>query len=309
MAWWSAESLPKATRDKARLVSDLEKFGYCLIDKALESPLLERVFARIDEQAEAEKKFGLVNKDDVQKDDDGNQWVYLLVNKGDEFLQLLENDLVRSVVASVLGQNYLLSEMAASITRPGNKRMGLHIDQWWLPVPQVPSTGTYKRIGDVNRDDVKTGEPTTTDRAINPPVVCNVMFMVTDFTLENGATRIVPGSHLSGANPTPTQNVEAVNATGKAGTAVVFEGRTWHSADLNVSNRPRYGITTFYSGPQFRQMTNFTYGTSRDVADNLNDDLSGLLGFRPWRGYGSTGDPAAKKIIPADKQVGRLRLS
>jgi ectoine hydroxylase-related dioxygenase (phytanoyl-CoA dioxygenase family) len=126
--------------------------------------------------------------------------------------------------------------------------------------------------------------------------------------VENGATRVVPGSHLSGANPDPDQPQETVSVTGKAGSALVFEGRTWHAADFNRSNAPRYGITTYYCGPQFRQMMNFPYGTAPEVVEGLSPDMIGLLGFRPWRGYGSTGDPSADRIAPADKQVGRLSL-
>ena len=113
-------------------------------------------------------------------------------------------------------------------------------------------------------------------------------------------------SHLSGVNPEPYGNYETVNATGSAGSAVIFEGRTWHSADLNTSDAPRYGITTYYGAPQFRQMLNFTYATRHEVLEQINSRTEYLLGFKPWGGYGATGDQYAEKIVKAEDQVGVL---
>jgi ectoine hydroxylase-related dioxygenase (phytanoyl-CoA dioxygenase family) len=97
-----------------------------------------------------------------------------------------------------------------------------------------------------------------------------------------------------------------VNATGKAGSAVIFEGRTWHSADVNTSGAPRYGITTYYGAPQFRQMLNFTYATRPEVLGNISARTEYLLGFKPWGGYGATGDQSAERIIKAEDQSGVL---
>ena len=80
--------------------------------------------------------------------------------------------------------------------------MGLHIDQWFMPYPVDPNEH-YPRPSDVSRTEQKRGDPVTARHPVNPPVVCNVMFAITDFTVENGATRLVPGSHRSGVHPAP----------------------------------------------------------------------------------------------------------
>ena len=297
--------LPQATPAPERLRSDLDRFGYCIMADVLSGAQIEAIRRRIDDQARAELEQGRTRLDAVQTRTNGNQWVYMLINKGEVFQDLLTQPLAREVVGHVLGPDYLLSDFAASITHPGNELMGLHIDQWWLPQPRPPDEDPH-RAGSISRAKVVTGPPTPAERPINPPVVCNVMWMITDFSEENGATRLVPGSHLSGRHPDPAAEPETVSATGRAGSAVVFEGRTWHAAALNRSDAPRCGITTYYTAPQFRQMANYAYGTRKDVVAGLSPDLRRLLGFSPWHGYGATGDHGAEFIQPGEETTGEL---
>jgi ectoine hydroxylase-related dioxygenase (phytanoyl-CoA dioxygenase family) len=302
----TANPLPQATRDAGRLKADLDACGYCIIEDALPAPTIAAIRARIEEQAAAETARGVRRLDDLQVEDDGNQWVYMLINKGRVFQELLRPAIVHQVVSHVLGEHYLLSDFSATITHPGNRQMGLHIDQWWLPVPR-PAGAAPVRTGSLSRARVETGPPEPATGPVNPPVVCNVLWMICDFTPENGATRVVPRSHLSGTHPDPAAAQRTVNVAGRAGSALVFEGRTWHAADLNRSDAPRYGITTYYGAPQFRQMSNFPYGTRRDVVEELEPRLRKLLGFSPWGGYGATGDPHAQ-IRRGEETVGELKL-
>jgi hypothetical protein len=303
---WTDEELPKATGDLEKLKADMDEFGYCIVANAIGEEQVAQIRRRIDEQARAERTQGITVQDGVQSEGDGNQWVYMLINKGRVFQDLLQAPLPRAVVEHVLGPHYLLSDFAATITHPGNKQMGMHIDQWWLPVPRKVDEEPI-RAGAITRRKVAMGPPDPSVTPINPPVVCNALWMISEFKVENGATRVVPRSHHSGRHPDPAVPQETINITGPAGTCLVFEGRTWHAADYNRSSAPRYGITTYYCAPQFRQMANFTYGTRREVIDTLTPNLLRLLGFKPWGGYGATGDPSAKTIQSAEKLIGELR--
>ncbi|MFT5111965.1 MAG: ectoine hydroxylase-related dioxygenase (phytanoyl-CoA dioxygenase family) [Parasphingorhabdus sp.] len=293
------------TNNLTDLKKQMDESGYCIIRNVIPPKTIEEIHQRIDAQARAEKLLEVTTQDQVQSDDDKNQWVYMLINKGLIFQRLFENETAHEIVKHVLGANFLLSDFSATITHPGNGQMGLHKDQWWLPEPSMPGE-PHQRCGDINRADVSKGQPNPSTKPINPPVICNVLWMVSDFTVENGGTRIVPGSHLSGTNPEPDGDYNTINATGFAGSAVIFEGRTWHSADLNTSDAPRYGITTYYGAPQFRQMLNFTYGMKNEVADSLSRKSRSLLGFKPWGGYGATGDQHAESIVRGDQQIGEL---
>ena len=129
--------------------------------------------------------------------------------------------------------------------------------------------------------------------AIAPAFVCNTMWMLDDFREDNGATIVVPGSHLFGRQPDPELDADAnwISAEAPAGSAVIFEGRTWHSTGANRSDQPRLGLTTNFCAPQFRQQENLQLGTDPRILASASEELLALLGFKPWYGYGSIDSP------------------
>lgn len=229
-------SLPKATTDLARLKANLDEYGYCLAAEALSPGQLVRVRERLDEQATAERALDLGFGNDVHIDAT-NQWVGMLINKGAPFVELATNPVALALTSHVLGAEHLLSVLEAHVVNRGGSPMALHSDQWWMPFPVAPDAA-YPRVGAITRSTVPTDAPAATDARIWPPAVINVMYMVSDYTEANGATRIVPGSHLFGRQPSGTvpHPVATIAAEGAAGTAVVWEGRTWHAAGLNVTD-------------------------------------------------------------------------
>ena len=82
--------------------------------------------------------------------------------------------------------------------------------------------------------------------------VCNSIWLLDDFTAENGATRVVPGSHRSGLHPREAladpkaPHPEEVLLTAPAGTVVVFNSHTWHGGTLNRTSRPRRALHSYF---------------------------------------------------------------
>jgi ectoine hydroxylase-related dioxygenase (phytanoyl-CoA dioxygenase family) len=80
---------------------------------------------------------------------------------------------------------------------------------------------------------------------VEPFFVLTAIWMLDDFTVENGATRIVPGSHRivspvakSFAQPAARHPSETI-VTGTAGSVLILNGHTWHSGRKNASAGPR----------------------------------------------------------------------
>ncbi len=307
MAAWTIAELPEPTRDVERAKRDISEFGYCIVREAISLEVAAAVRERVAEQAEAERKQGLKRLNQVQDEGNVNQWVSVLVNKGSIFQKLLLNPQITPVLEHVLGPGALLSDFSAHAVRPGSASLPLHIDQWWLPQPRPPRAD-YVRVGAINRENIPPGDPTPTEQAINPPCVANVFWMISDFTEENGAPRIVPRSHLSGAHPDGAvpHPVDTVPLTGPAGTAVIWEGRTWHAAGANTSDATRYGITSYYGGPQFRSLTNFTLASHAPILAGASPELRTLLGFKVWNEYGGTGREIDGFALAADQLEGEL---
>ena len=300
--------LPQPTTDLTLAKAHLDEFGYCLLANALTPKQVEALRTRLVEQAAAEKQQGLAYEDGSADRDSGiNQRVWMLINKGEIFHEPLLHKGVHELIEHVLGEQYLLSCYTANIAKPGGVAMNLHTDQWWMPPPTRRDRSPLP-VGSITRerrdvDDV--GPPSM----IAPAVVVNVMWMLVDFTTENGGTRIVPRSHLTGRHPDKEldKDVEPIAAAGPAGTAMVFDGRMWHGTGANVSDGPRLGVLSTFCGPQFRTQENLTVGTSKEVLDNAPPELLALLGFKVWNAYGRVESPAVDFIGPDETSLGELR--
>lgn len=80
------------------------------------------------------------------------------------------------------------------------------------------------------------------------------LWMLTDFTSENGGTLVVNGSHRSNDNPTGGTGVPLLEpyatevcVTGKAGSVVVCDSRLWHAAGANRTDTSRVGLAVRYA--------------------------------------------------------------
>jgi ectoine hydroxylase-related dioxygenase (phytanoyl-CoA dioxygenase family) len=288
--------------DEARRA--LDRRGYCVLDKILEDGAIAELHERVVRQADYERAIGAAGIDHAQGDNQ-NQYVYALINKGAAFLALLESEPVNALVAHVLGPTYLLSANDAVIAAPGSREMPLHTDQWWLPAARRPDepparAGAVARFG----GDVSLA-PAAASGPVLPPVVCSVMWPITDFSEANGATRLVPGSHLSGAYPDGTvpHRIASVPAEAKAGQAIVFDGRLWHATGANRTDVARIGVLTTYCGPQFRQMENYPLMLRDEVYGRASNRLKAILGFKVWEGYGKLDRPDVAMIAPDSRLV------
>ena len=302
------DDLPQPTTDLSLAKAYLDEFGYCLLANALSPQQVEALRTRLVEQAAAEKQQGLAFEDSGKEKGSGiNQRVWMLINKGEIFHEPLLHKDVHELIRHVLGEQYLLSCYTANIAKPGGVAMNLHTDQWWMPPPTRRDRSPLP-VGSITREhrDVDDAGPPS---MIAPAVVVNVMWMLVDFTAENGGTRLVPRSHLTGRHPDKEldKNVEPIAAEGPAGTAIVFDGRMWHGTGANVSDGPRLGVLSTFCGPQFRTQENLTVGTSKEVLENAPPELLALLGFKVWNAYGRVESPAVDFIAPDEISLGELR--
>jgi ectoine hydroxylase-related dioxygenase (phytanoyl-CoA dioxygenase family) len=82
--------------------------------------------------------------------------------------------------------------------------------------------------------------------------VCNTVWMLDDFTLENGPTRMIPGSHRWKQRPQDVladplaTHPDEVLLTGKAGTIAVMNAHLWHGGTANRTSKPRLAMHAFY---------------------------------------------------------------
>ncbi|MEQ1819185.1 MAG: phytanoyl-CoA dioxygenase family protein [Terricaulis sp.] len=104
------------------------------------------------------------------------------------------------------------------------------------------------------------------------------MWAIDDFTIENGATVIIPGSHEWGAN-LGSERSEAISAVMPAGSVIFFLGTTLHGGGENRSNAARFAVTHQYCDAYLRQQENYLLELSRDVVRQMSPELRALVGY------------------------------
>ena len=252
--------LPPPTTDLDRAERDLRSHGLCRIEGALDPLTLAATRDRVLEVAATEDAAGRGYRYDV---DGTNQRVWMLLNKGREFVELAQHPSAIQLVRNLLDGALLLSGISANITGPGSGPMALHNDQQYMPSPYPPV-----------------------------PLGANALWMLTNFTEQNGATCVVPGSHRSGGPPSPGAEVESVPVEGSAGTLVVFESRLWHQTGPNITRTERrIGIFSYYTRPMIRSQDDYARALDPEVEAAATPLLRELVGAVPAPGFGYVDGP------------------
>lgn len=107
----------------------------------------------------------------------------------------------------------------------------------------------------------------------------NTIWAVTDFTEENGATQVVPGS-LDWPDAREAQPHEIGRATMKRGSVLIYSGGVFHSGGANVGNSDRIGLNLTYTLGWLRQEENQYLSCPPEIARTLEPDLQALIGYQ-----------------------------
>ncbi len=309
--------LPRPTKDLDQSTRDIHQWGFTLLKDAIAPSEVKVLAQALQDLARSEKEAGLAFEDGGPQQQWGdfkagkgmdprdkfravsggvNQRIWMIINKGRPFVDLLYNKRVLAVVKLLLGENFLLSSHGANIAKQGGVKMPLHTDQWWMPAP-IAQAPNLLPIGSITRQNTPPLLPA--DPPLVSPCACvNVLWYLRDFNEDTGSTRVAPGSHLSGRQPHASDDVpgEIVSVEGVAGTVLVIDGRIWHGTGANITPKDRLTVITTFCGPQFRPQENYFIGTDPEVLAQADDHLRTMLGQRIWHSYGRTENPTARFV-------------
>lgn len=203
----------------------LDENGYLSLDNVLEKKQLDTIGQRLKELLiEEGEKSGSELWDSPyirHPKEEGADRLANLVNKDPLFDIFYTHPRVLAGVAQVIGPDLKLSSLNYRAAIPGKGSQKLHAD-WHEAV----TPGNY--------------------------LVCNTIWILDDFKKENGATRLVPGTHLSGI--LPQEELEDPWATHPdeivlekpAGTVVIFNSHTWHGGTDNHTDKPRRSVHSYF---------------------------------------------------------------
>ena len=181
--------------------------------------------------------------------------VYNLLAHGAIYAQVPTWPEVLPIVDGVLGPGCLVSSLSSIAIGPGERAQPIHADDQVIPLTK-PHVAT----------------------------VCNSMWALTDFTEENGATRIIPGTHLLDHSPEYGTHYDSIPAEMEKGSVLVWHGSLWHGGGENRTGERRYGIAMNYCAGWVRQQENQQLGVPLGTIASFPPRLRELCGFGTYHG-------------------------
>jgi ectoine hydroxylase-related dioxygenase (phytanoyl-CoA dioxygenase family) len=229
----------------------IERDGFTILEQVIEPDLVDGLVATIDRlMVELEVPFGS-NQFLGQR----SRRIFNLLSRDPLFARVPVHPRVLPVVERVLDPQCLLSSLTAIEMNPGQAPQPLHADDGSISLPRP-----------------------------HVPIVCAAIWALTDFTLENGATHVVPGSHRFDRRPRPGEQAETVNGVMPKGSVIVYDGGIWHHGGANRSDGRRMGIVVNHCAGYIRQEENQLLAVPRAMAATFPRRLQQMLGYGTYRG-------------------------
>jgi hypothetical protein len=227
----------------------LDDRGYVLLERVMGDRLLQELRARILALFEEEgERAGQEFRTEPHAHRLAN-----LVNKGEVFGRAVAFPPVLEYVRHVLGPDAKLSSLNARSADPASDAgQPLHVD-----MSAVPDERGYW--------------------------VCNTIWLLDDFTPDNGATRMIPGSHHWGTRPQDVladpmaPHPDEILLTGPAGSVAVMNAHLWHGGTANHTGAPRLAMHGFYCRRDKPQQQYQKQLLSPEVQAGVSPELRHLL--------------------------------
>jgi len=197
---------------------ELAEAGFTVLEDYMGADLLKNPRARVDRLLEEE---GAAAGSEFKTEENARRLANL-VDKGEVFREAIARPEMLALVESVLGEGFKLSSLNMRSANPHSASVQpFHIDMGLLPDQKGYA-------------------------------VCNCVWMLDDFTLENGALRVIPGSHKWGKKPQDemadpyASHPKELLVTGRAGTVVVMNAHAWHGGTANRTDKERRALHSFF---------------------------------------------------------------
>jgi ectoine hydroxylase-related dioxygenase (phytanoyl-CoA dioxygenase family) len=271
--------------------------GYVILERLLDAQMLARLRAALAPYLDQHRGRNPFEGHATER-------VYTLVARHRLFQDLAEHPHILGLCQRFLQPGYLLTTSQAIVIHPGEQPQAWHTDDSFYAIPRP-----------------------------RPAISVSVIFAVDDFTAENGATRLVPGSHclgddvvapiLAGMDFTPRSGAGAqehgaghgdavahpmlpadlagrvIEAVMPAGSAIVFLGTLVHGGGANRSVGPRLAISNQYCQPWARQQENYTLAVPPHQVREMSPGVRALLGYSihpPFMGH--VGGVHPERLLP-----------
>ena len=260
--------------DAAEHIERIARDGYTIVENAMDASLRTSLLEAL-EQLEHELE---VVPADNEFEGRRTVRIYNLLARGAVFSEVPVHPVVLPIVEGVLDRGCLVSSLSSIAIGPDESAQPIHADDQLMPLakPHVPT-------------------------------VCNTMWALTDFTEANGATRIMPGTHLADCSPDFGSSYESIPAEMAAGSVLVWHGSLWHGGGANTTSQRRVGLAMNYCAGWIRQQENQQLGIPLETVRGFEPRLQELCGFSVYNGLiGHIDKHAPAKVLLSGPDTGMI---
>ncbi|HEY7853071.1 MAG TPA: phytanoyl-CoA dioxygenase family protein [Caulobacteraceae bacterium] len=240
--------MDNATRD--RHLAAIARDGYTIVEAAIEPDLIDALSEALDR---LEREMG-VRPSSNAFEGARTVRIYNLLAHGAPFTAVPVHAQVLPIVEGVIGEGCLISSLSSIAIDAGETAQPIHADDQLIALEKP-----------------------------HRPIICNSMWALTDFTEANGATRLVPTSHL---RPSPDYGGDypTIPAEMAKGSALIWDGALWHGGGANRTDKRRTGVAMNYCAGFIRQQENQQLGLPPDLVRGFEPRLRELVGYGVYRG-------------------------
>jgi ectoine hydroxylase-related dioxygenase (phytanoyl-CoA dioxygenase family) len=231
------------------LRAELDERGYVVLQDFIESTWLDELRESTERQFELEGN----QAGSEFHQEAGSRRLANLANKGEVFRRIVTEPRLLKCIELVLGADFKLSSLNARSANPHNGvSQPLHADMGAI----ADDRGFW---------------------------VCNSVWLLDDFTPDNGPLRVVPGSHHCRQLPQEALDDPAaphpdeVILTAPAGSVIVMNAHLWHGGLANRTDRPRRAIHAFFARRDKPQQQHQKQLLHSDVLSSLSPELRDIL--------------------------------
>lgn len=230
-----------------RNIVELELYGYTVLDDVKPHKFIDELRDTIlrlgEEDRQAGRRFPLAGPD-------GKSYlVTWLLARGRIFEEAVMAEKPLTLITYLMGESCQISSNHGHVRVQGDPPQGIHADAPLMPDP-LPDA----------------------------PVASNMMWVLDDFSLESGATMVVPGSHKKRNQPVPNAAKMAIPVKAKKGSVIVFSGNLWHGAGARTLPGERVGMTVYFTRMYARPQEDLNSVISDEVVARNPPRFAHLIG-------------------------------
>jgi Phytanoyl-CoA dioxygenase (PhyH) len=224
----------------------METDGWVLFSDVVDEDMIDRL------KSDLSRAYGRIRPIQVQQGmGDITDGAHHILGLGESFVEFLDRQYLHAYISHYFdGGTYIVNTFGGWFNAPGRR--------------------TY--IENVHRD------LRTFSGDYN--LMLNVLVMLDDFTLANGATYLMSGSHLAPEKPeVDVFQGNSARAVGGAGSVLLFNSNLWHAAAPNTSDAPRAALTVTLTKPFMKPQFDYCRYFDAATIGAFSDHLRQLIGY------------------------------